>query len=105
MESGAGASKATRIREAPKVVRTRPDYVEYTYTSFCYVQPIGNGRFIIKFPHVLVDPRGHFLMLRCAGIIVLDKIIRLARKINLHPRHQCRPWVELAEFLANFPVW
>ena len=84
---------------------TVPNYIKYTYTSFRYVSPLPNGKVLIQYPYVLIDPRGHFTMARCAGIIVLDKIIKFARRFNKNYRLQCKPWVEFAEFLANYPVW
>lgn len=46
---------------------------------------------------VLIDPRGSFLFLRCATIIVLDNIMKA-----LHIR---KPLVECCEFVANYPTW
>jgi len=98
-----------RLRRYRAGKYTVPRYIEYTYTSFRYVTPgkrVGGRRVLIyHYPYVLIDPRGHFTMIRCAAIIVMDKLIALSRRVNRHPRHMCRPWIEIAEFLANYPVW
>jgi len=44
-----------------------------------------------------IDPRGHFTKIRCAAIVTLDKMIKLFKRK--------KPFVEFAEFLANYPVW
>ena len=46
---------------------------------------------------LLIDPRGHFTAWRCATIITLDKMIRMFKRK--------RPFVEIAEFFANYPTW
>jgi len=46
---------------------------------------------------LLIDPRGHFTRARCACIQVLDKMIKLF--------HSKKPFVEFAEFFANYPTW
>ena len=82
-----------------------PSYIKYTYKSFRYILLMPNGFVLLQYPYVLIDPRGHFTRLRCAAIQVLDSIIKFARRVNKNKRRQCQPWVEFAEFFANFPVW
>jgi hypothetical protein len=47
--------------------------------------------------YVLIDPRGHFTMVRCAAVVMFDRVMRWLgfRK----------PLVEFCEFLANYPTW
>ena len=44
---------------------------------------------------VRIDPRGYFTAIRCAAIMVIDKIM-LKFKLG-------KPFVELCEFLASYP--
>jgi len=45
-----------------------------------------------------IDPRGHFLMFRCAAIAVFMKIVGSWRWLG-------KPFWEFAEFFANYPTW
>lgn len=86
-----------------------PFWIEYTYKSFFDVfymkQHIQDGLIveasngsmmkITKYDHINIDPRGHFTSLRCAIIIMLDKVMG-----RLHIR---KPLVEFCEFFANYP--
>jgi len=86
-------------------------YIKYTYKSivdyylvnryvadgFEYRTLSGKPLFVIRHYHVLIDPRGHFTRLRCAAIQVLDVLMGLF--------HRNKPWIEFAEFLANYPTW
>ena len=95
-----------RMRRAKAGKFTLPKhYIKYTYTSWRYVFLLPNGLCVFRYPYVLVDPRGHFTSLRVAAIIVLDGVIKWWRRVYRDRRHNRKPWVELCEFLANFPVW
>jgi len=43
-----------------------------------------------------IDPRGHFTMLRCAAIMVFDKIM-------VRWRRTVKPLLNFCEFFANYP--
>lgn len=47
---------------------------------------------------VKIDPRGHFTMLRCATIIVFDKILKVAPLLE-------KPLVEFCIFLGCHPTF
>lgn len=47
---------------------------------------------------VKIDPRGHFTMLRCASIVLMDKVMKRFRWTR-------KPLMEFAEFLANYPTF
>lgn len=47
--------------------------------------------------YLKIDPRGHFTMLRCAGIKVLDRIMQWVG--------YRKPFAEFCEFLAVYPTW
>jgi len=77
-----------------------PYYLEYTYKSFRYEQPAmfqGKKCILIAYPHVKIDPRGHFTMLRVAFIKVADSLMLKLKRT--------KPLIELCEFAANYPVW
>lgn len=75
-------------------------FLEYTFRSFCYKRQIvwrGKKCDVYEYPHLNIDPRGHFTMLRVAFIKVLDALmLRLKRT---------KPLIEFAEFAANYPTW
>jgi hypothetical protein len=48
-------------------------------------------------PFCMIDPRGHFTMIRSSLIMVIDKIMCL---IGYR-----KPFPEFCEFLANYPTW
>jgi hypothetical protein len=90
---------------------TNPSYwINYTYKSNYKVYYVdgfvrdgvkyeasGGGKIKkVDFTTVLIDPRGRFTMLRCAAIMVLDRIMAA---VGLH-----KPLEELCEFLANYPT-
>lgn len=52
---------------------------------------------------VEIDPRGHFTRLRCAAIMVCDKILT-----RIHARTFVRlekPWVEVCMFVSSYPTF
>jgi hypothetical protein len=54
--------------------------------------------FKIRWHKILIDPRGHCTMLRCAAIMTLDKIVR-------RWRWTAKPLMEFCEFLANYTLF
>jgi len=54
-----------------------------------------------------IDPRGHFTLLRCSAIMVFDRLLKkvLGWKFLKRFRQLRKPWVEFAEFCANYPTW
>jgi hypothetical protein len=88
-----------------------PYWIEYTYLSQIYIIETcsykdrysnleyytnDGTKFRIEEHNTLrIDPRGYFTALRCAAIMVLDKIM-LKFKIG-------KPLVEFCEFLSNYP--
>jgi hypothetical protein len=86
-------------------------YIKYTYKSvvkhflvdyyvnggYMYRSLSGRKLYVKRHYHVLIDPRGHFMRVRCAGIQVLDVIMGLFKRT--------KPFIEFAEFLANYPTW
>ena len=48
---------------------------------------------------LLIDPRGHFTQVRCAAIMLVD---RLMVKLKLFGSHRA---ANVCEFLANYPTW
>ncbi len=87
-------------------------YLKYTYKHIsgtligdAYLNPDGtvlvaeNGGKIKLTRHfyVLIDPVGQLLAWRIAAIRVLDKIMGLTKRN--------KPFIEFAEFLANYPSW
>lgn len=57
----------------------------------------GSDLQVIRRYYVLVDPRGVFYSLRMAAIKVCDGLIKMFKRN--------KPFVEFAEFLANYPLW
>jgi len=51
-----------------------------------------------KWTTIRIDPRGHFVMLRCSIIVTLDKIMAKIRWIR-------KPFMEVCEFFANYPTF
>lgn len=52
-----------------------------------------------KLTWLMIDPRGHFTMLRCATIIVIDKIQKRS------PRLRDLGLMRVCEFFASYPSW
>jgi hypothetical protein len=54
-----------------------------------------------------IDPRGYFLMLRCATIIVIDKLMLKFgtnnKTKNGFSHGMRKPWAEICELLASYP--
>lgn len=74
-------------------------YLTSAYKHGGYVYRLSNGgklKITIYFT-LKIDPRGHFTPLRCAAIVTLDKLIKLCRTK--------KPFVEIAEFISNYPTW
>jgi hypothetical protein len=80
------------------------------WIKYCYLSPVRtvtvykfafNGKTYlakdIAYPTVNIDPRGHFTMIRCSIIIMLDKLM-----VHIGFR---KPFVEFCELLANYPTW
>jgi hypothetical protein len=65
------------------------------YKNLEYYSSDGSKFEITEHWTLRIDPRGYFTKLRCAAIIVLDKIML---KFSLG-----KPFVELCEFLSNYP--
>jgi hypothetical protein len=74
-------------------------YFTYAYRHDGYVYRASNGAKlkVTMYFTLEIDPRGHFVKARCAAIILIDKLIKLL--------HMKKPFVEIAEFLANYPTW
>jgi hypothetical protein len=141
--AGCGAEKNPRFHVTCLWCRTRrrfigkftepPYWVFYTYTSWWAVNYVrkhvvgdrvimrsDGGWFKIEYPYRLrIDPRGHFLMPRCAVIIWIDRLmLKFGVGYKKTVRNQKgevvrfgkgrgmrKPWAEICEFLANYPVW
>ena len=90
-----------RIRRKYYGKYTTPQvFIEYTSSSFCYRKPAvyqGKKCYVYIYPHLNIDPRGHFTMFRVAFIKVLDTLMLKLKRT--------KPLIEFAEFLANYPTW
>jgi len=75
---------------------TPPYNLEYTFRSFAYQIRVGSILYT-WYPHLNIDPRGHFTMLRVAFIKVVDSIMLKLKRT--------KPLIEFAEFAANYPTW
>jgi hypothetical protein len=87
-----------------------PFWIDYTlksnFTSYLVDKFVQDGKEysarnggklkVTWFTTVKIDPRGRFTALRCAAIMVLDKIMTAF--------HVGKPLAEFCEFLANFPT-
>lgn len=122
----------TRRRLLGKYKEPR-NWIFYTYLSWWAInyvkQYVENGKIYsrsdggwlkVEHPYTLhIDPRGHFTMIRCAIIILLDRYMlkhgssysKIVRNTNgevtrIGYAHGLRkPWAEICEFLANYPTW
>ena len=61
-----------------------------------YHAPKGRRLIVFRSHSVFIDPRGHFLMVRCASIRVFDCLMGLLKRR--------KPLIQFCEFLANFPT-
>lgn len=92
-----------------------PDWIQYTYTAIPPTvrlvdvvvhngvelhAPAGKKLKVTSYKHVWIDPRGHFTALRCAGIMIVDRIM----KVWFGLVHGTKPFAEICEFLANYPT-
>ena len=88
-----------------------PYWINYTYKSSFqkkmvdfavydgkkYSSADGSQIEVTLFDTLHIDPRGHFTGLRCAFIIVLDRIMTVSG--------YAKPLAEFCEFLANYPTF
>lgn len=88
-----------------------PYWIHYTYKSFfteklvdsyvienkVYSMRDGGKLKVTLFETLHIDSRGHFTGLRCAIIVMLDKIMY---KLKIG-----KPLAELCEFFASYPTW
>ena len=74
-----------------------PPWAVYKYAAVNRVTGKIEGYKIVE-RNIMIDPRGHFLGLRCATIITFTKIIGVCRRLE-------KPFLEFAEFFANYPTW
>ena len=76
-------------------VVTVTDSFKDKYSGLEYYTADGKKfRFVEKFT-LRIDPRGMFTAIRCAAIMVIDKIM-LKFKLG-------KPFIEVCEFLSNYP--
>lgn len=97
-------------------------YINYTYVNYItvkktkrfvrgnYEYTASNGGYLTVTDvwTLKIDPRGHFTRLRCCAIIVIDKMLKYIRRKDPaaktgYLRSSYRPWVEVCEFLCNYP--
>jgi hypothetical protein len=85
------------MRRAYNGKYTLPNYyIKYSYCSFHYSTCLPDGRVLLQFPYVLIDPRGVFTSGRLAFIKIMDKLMLLFGRT--------KPFIEFAEFAANYPT-
>jgi len=92
------------------------EWIKYTYMSIApttqlmsswqhdgieYYAPQGKKLRITTYKHIWIDPRGHFTALRCATIIIMDRMMKMWNNLV----HTTKPFAELCELLASYPTW
>lgn len=56
--------------------------------------------------HLNIDAVGHFVMFRCAVILVLDRVMQfLMRNNRSGSSRKEKFFLNLSEFFANYPTW
>ena len=80
-----------------------PFWIDYTMTwnlqRFLLVNKrTGERRIKTTWWTVNIDPRGHFTHLRCAVIMVCDKILKRVHRLE-------KPLIEVCMFLSSYPTF
>lgn len=88
-----------------------PFWIEYTYAcpvcvrlmksverrGLLFTAPHGRMLKVTVHRTLKIDPRGHLTSLRCAVVMVLDKVMKRLGYV--------KPFVEFCELFANYPTW
>jgi len=80
-----------------------PFWIDYTMTwnikrDLLYNLKTGQKLVRTSYWTVNIDPRGHFTKVRCAAIMVFDKILKKIHRLE-------KPLIEFCMFLGCYPTW
>jgi len=90
---------------------TPPQIITYQYKwSIHHMALVNENGQILAYKkvwrHLNIDAVGHFVMFRCAVILVLDRVMQfLMRNNRSGSSRKEKFFLNLSEFFANYPTW